>query len=136
MKTKEWGHYGWSFIHYTALGYPTYPTNEDKRNYKLFYYNLQNTLPCAKCARNYKKNISEHPIDPFLISSDELFKWTVDIHNMVNNELNKPSFTYEEARNHYNSEKYDYNYIFKIISILLITGVIITWVYTEGRRCG
>ena len=101
MKTSidpnMWGPSGWKFIHYTALGFPDNPTEEDKQNYKLFYYNLQNTLPCLKCSLNYKENIKELPIDNFLGSKEDLFKWTVNIHNMVNNELGKTNLNYEQA---------------------------------------
>lgn len=120
-----WGNHGWYFIHYTALGYPDNPTDEDKNNYKLFYYNLQNTLPCLKCANNFKQNIQELPIDSFLNSRNDLFKWTVYIHNMVNNELGKKNLSYEEAINKYQNNKINFNFNNVSISIALILLVII-----------
>ena len=105
MKTsinqKLWGPSAWNFIHYTALAYPDNPSEEDKENYKNFYYSLRNTLPCPKCSNNYIKNIQELPIDNSLNSKEDLFRWTVDIHNMVNNELGKENMNYEQAFQHY-----------------------------------
>lgn len=117
---KLWGSSGWSFIHYTALGYPVNPTDEDKMNYKIFYYNLQNTLPCLKCALNYKENINQLPIENSLNSRGDLFKWTVDIHNMVNNELGKKNLSYEDA--YY---KYTKGYSFDKKEICMIIGVVL-----------
>ena len=54
---KDWGPGAWSFIHYVALAYPENPTGEDKENYKMFYANLINVLPCQKCALNYQKHL-------------------------------------------------------------------------------
>ena len=79
-----WGPHGWKFIHYTALGYPDEPTLQEKNNYKFFYNNLRNTLPCLKCRVHYAENIKNNPIDNHLNSKIDLFKWTVDIHNITN----------------------------------------------------
>jgi hypothetical protein len=114
---KLWGPSGWSFIHYTALGYPDNPTDEDKINYKIFYYNLPNTLPCLKCALNFKENLQNLSIDNSLNSREDLFKWTVDIHNMVNNELGKPNLSHKEA--YYKYSKTDNSYSNKDICIVV-----------------
>lgn len=117
-----WGSSGWSFLHYTALAYPDNPTKKDKINYKIFFYSLQNTLPCLKCALNYRQNIREIPIDKSLNSREDLFKWTVDIHNMVNNELGKENYTYEKAYNKYmkQDKRYDVKDICMIIGVILL----------------
>lgn len=109
ISPKLWGPSGWKFIHYTALGYPDNPTEKDKENYKLFFNNLENTLPCLKCSINFGKNIKELPIDNSLNSRNDLFKWTVNIHNMVNNELGKNNLSYEEALNKYENKGSVYN---------------------------
>ena len=57
---KEWGPSAWKFIHYVALKYPKNPTEEDKKQYFVFFYNLQFILPCERCAKHYKDNIASH----------------------------------------------------------------------------
>jgi hypothetical protein len=42
-----WGPHGWKFMHYVALAYPAKPTEEDKKNYKIFFESIQNILPCG-----------------------------------------------------------------------------------------
>lgn len=120
---KLWGSSGWSFIHYTALGYPENPTDEDKINYKIFYHNLQNTLPCLKCSLNYKENINQLPIDDSLNSREDLFKWTVNIHNIVNNELGKKNLSHKEAYYKY-TENDSYGYFSKK-DICIIIGIVL-----------
>tara|TARA_B110000977_G_scaffold199640_2_gene287615 strand:+ start:2693 stop:3091 length:399 start_codon:yes stop_codon:yes gene_type:complete len=118
-----WGPHGWKFIHYTALGYPINPSLQQKNNYKFFFTNLQNILPCKLCQDHFSKNIRDLPIDNYLESRDTLFKWTVDIHNQTNREYNKKIYTYDEAFNLYTKnyyERFDYIYAFIIILLLII----------------
>ena len=93
----SWGPSGWKFMHYVALKYPKEPSENDKKNYFNFYNNLQFILPCTKCAEHYKENLQLLSLEKSLENNIELFKWTVDIHNLVNTKLNKPNITYEEA---------------------------------------
>tara|TARA_B100000900_G_scaffold118113_1_gene99563 strand:+ start:1649 stop:2083 length:435 start_codon:yes stop_codon:yes gene_type:complete len=121
LKPKIWGPHGWKFMHYVSLGYPNNPSEEDKRNYKDFYTSLQHILPCAKCANNYSHNLKKYPIDNHLGSRDTLVRWVIDIHNQVNNELNKKEYTYEEALSLYTNEHNVFgDYCFKIVVLIII----------------
>lgn len=93
-----WGPHGWKFIHYVALSYPDKPTNEDKINYKNFFINLKNILPCHTCRNNYTTHLSKLLNDNIFISNDTLLNWTIDLHNIVNKQHNKKTYTYNEAR--------------------------------------
>ena len=118
-----WGPHGWKFMHYVSLDYPDNPTINDKNVYKNFYYSLQDVLPCEKCRINYKKNIIEHPIDSHLENKDSLVKWVIDIHNKVNEELNKPKHEYQEAIDIYlnaTQEQPILDYCFRTIILLII----------------
>lgn len=97
MEPKVWGKYLWTSIHIIALGYPDNPTPDDKQNYKHFYVNLWKVIPCFKCGQNYQRHLDELPIDNSLTNNMSLFKWTVDLHNIVNKELGKRQWTQEEA---------------------------------------
>ena len=85
MQPSVWGPHVWRSIHYIALGYPD---NADSMAYKEFFLNLWKVIPCLKCSINYKRHLEElPPIDQYLGSKDDLFKWTVALHNIVNLEL-------------------------------------------------
>ena len=92
-----WGPIFWMTIHITALGYSAKPTYAEKRAAKEFYESLQFLLPCPVCREHYAQHIAEKPISPFLDSRDALFKWTVELHNKVNEKLGKPKLTEGEA---------------------------------------
>lgn len=92
---KLWGSEGWHFIHFVALNYPNNPTEEDKTNYLNFLKSLEFTLPCEGCAYNFAQKLKKSP--PNLNSRNELFEWTVDVHNQVNKENGKKILSYEEA---------------------------------------
>jgi len=121
LKPDIWGPGGWKFIHYVSLGYPDKPSTVDKQNYKNFYTSLQHILPCGKCAENYSLNLKNYPIDSHLGSRDTLVKWTIDIHNQVNNELNKKELNYDEALSLYTNESSDTgDYCFKLAVLIII----------------
>ena len=122
IKPNIWGPHGWKFMHYVSLGYPDNPSQQDKNNYKRFYYSLKDVLPCDKCATNYETNITEYPIDNHLDSRESLIKWVVDIHNKVNVETGKNELSYEDATELY--RKGDaaqmIEYCFRIIVLIIV----------------
>ena len=121
IKPELWGPNGWKFMHYISFGYPDNPTDKDKTLYKNFYYSLQDVLPCDKCANNYKKNLIDYPIDNHLGNRDELIKWVIDIHNMVNKELDKSQLNYDDAIELYSKTNDPIlDYIFRILVLIII----------------
>ncbi|KAG2422439.1 hypothetical protein HXX76_016009 [Chlamydomonas incerta] len=48
--------------------------------------------------QNYRRHLTELPIEPYLASGTRLFEWTVLLHNTVNRELGKPEWTLAQAR--------------------------------------
>ncbi len=96
-----WGPQGWHFIHATAATFPNEPTKADKENYSVFFNDLGNILPCELCRENFKEKLKKLP--PPLTNSEEMFKWSVDIHNQVNRENNKPELTIEQAKKAFNN---------------------------------
>jgi len=103
MNPSYWGKFYWKVIHITALAYPDNPTEEDKETYHRLYETIGQVLPCKKCTANYERHFIDNPIDYFLEDSEYLFRWTVQLHNIVNKELGKPQWSVEFAKSHYNS---------------------------------
>jgi len=121
IKPEIWGAGAWTFMHYVALTYPTNPTEDDRNKYHTFFHNLQFVLPCSKCAKNYSENLSSLPLQGSLENNQQLFKWTVDMHNLVNKESNKKQITHEEAMGIYlNQSNTEYDLYIKIGFALLI----------------
>jgi len=95
---KDWGPYGWKFIHIVALAYPSQPTNDDKENYKTFFTIIGKILPCHICSDHYCENLIKYPLSNTVLSSREnLLKWTIDMHNSVNQINNTRIYDYDTA---------------------------------------
>jgi ATP-dependent Zn protease len=98
MKPDIWGKHFWYTIHFIALDYPEKPSNEDKRDFQFFFENLHKVIPCYKCSVNYVKHLKERPLTSSDLENNEtLFRWTVDIHNIVNRDLKKRQVSYDDA---------------------------------------
>ena len=98
MGPNIWGPYGWKFIHFVALAYPNKPSNIDKENYKIFFESLSHVIPCSLCADNYKDHLRIYPLtDEILDNKQNLVKWSVDMHNLVNKENEKEVYSYDKA---------------------------------------
>lgn len=102
MQPDIWGKYLWLSLHYIALGYPDIPTTDEALSYSQFFNNLVNVLPCPTCAEHYQQMLRRLPLtDDVLTNNETLFKWTVDIHNMVNKETGKKQMSYKDALTFY-----------------------------------
>lgn len=92
-----WGPFFWHTMHIVALGYPKTPTYAEKRAAKEFYESFTHLIPCPSCKLHYSENIKKLPVTPSLDTKEDLFRWTVQMHNMVNKQLGKQEVTELEA---------------------------------------
>jgi hypothetical protein len=91
----------WHTIHVVALSYPSNPTYAQKRAAKEFYESMAELIPCPICREHYKEHLKKLPLSPHLDRRDDLFRWTVQLHNEVNQMLGKPIVTEVESINYY-----------------------------------
>ena len=96
-----WGGPMWRTIHVVALGYPRNPSPETRAQYKAFYDSLRAVIPCVTCRQGYVKIVDESPVDDALGNAEDLFNWTVGVHNKVNEKLGKLPMTPEFVRTQY-----------------------------------
>lgn len=101
LSPSVWGPFFWHTIHIVALGYPKNPNYTDKKSAKEFFESLAFLIPCAICREHYRSHLEKNPLTPFLDSRTDLIKWTIDIHNQVNEMLGKPKWTLEEMLAYY-----------------------------------
>ena len=95
QSAADWGPSLWKSIHFIALGYPDNPSQSDRYDYKNFYTSLGKVLPCMRCSRHYEQHLESLPIHDYLDTQDRLFEWTVRLHNAVNRDLGKPTYSVE-----------------------------------------
>ena len=96
-----WGPFFWHTMHIVALGYPKEPSYAHKKAAKEFFESLQFLIPCPICREHYSQFLQEQAITPSLDRREDLFRWTVDIHNKVNATLKKPRVSEQEAIQYY-----------------------------------
>ena len=119
IQPDVWGPPGWKFIHFVALGYPDNPSEETKKHYQEFFESIQFILPCQRCATHYQQNIQRVPISKYLKDRETLMRWTIDLHNEVNKQRQKPILTYDEALKLYTERQYP------VLSTLWKPGILI-----------
>jgi hypothetical protein len=91
----------WHTIHVVALSYPSNPNYAQKRAAKEFYESMAELIPCPMCREHYKEHLKKLPLSPHLDRRDDLFRWTVQLHNEVNIMLKKPVVSETESINFY-----------------------------------
>jgi|SRR5579885_2196131 len=92
-----WGPSAWTMIHTLSS---TATTKEKRRLYVEWLNNLTITIPCEKCRLHFIENIKNLPVEPYSKSNVSLFYHSWKLHDIVNEQLNKPKkqrLTYEEA---------------------------------------
>jgi hypothetical protein len=132
-----WGPHLWKFMHYLTLSYPDNPDIQDVNKYHTFFSMIGEYLPCEKCRIHYKGHLQEYPLTQKILSSrDNLTHWLFNLHNIVNQSLNKKELTIKEFNDIYvnninnnisnsNSNSYINTIIFVIIILIIIIPLII-----------
>lgn len=144
MSPGKWGKPGWLFLHAVALAYPENPTDEDKHHYYIFFNSLRYTLPCTKCKVNFADHEKRYPLnDEVLSSRDNLVKWTIDMHNIVNYYTGKKMLSYQEALDTINDNleqfgkpktNHDWLYVLLIIIVILVICYLLLVAYFKKRK--
>jgi hypothetical protein len=87
---KSFGPYFWGAFHLACLA------NVDKEALKTFIETYQMVLPCFGCRMHFSQLLAEYPFP-----ETDQFRWSVDIHNIVNQRIDKPVMSYEDALAHW-----------------------------------
>jgi hypothetical protein len=91
-----WGPIAWNILHSFSLNNNYKIPENKKKNYYLFYTSFAYILPCMKCSEHYGEIIhNKYPMIENKINKIYLKKWVYSCHNIVNQLLKKPIFSYE-----------------------------------------
>jgi len=101
MNVNKWGPGGWIFLHTLTFNYPLEPTEDDKQRYKNFFNSITDILPCKYCRESFKIYTKYLPIDQFLESREGITYWLYRIHNLINQKVFKPTFTFDHVVREY-----------------------------------
>jgi hypothetical protein len=135
MNPEIWGKSFWKVIHLIGYNYSDNPSDEDKKNVNDFFDLIGQLLPCEKCRLHYKNHMMTYKLtDNDLISKDTLFKWTVNLHNVVNSTLNKKQLTEQDVIDKYIFKNKKYNNKNIIIILLLISILILLIIILKKNK--
>lgn len=81
--------------------------------YQMFFDYVRFLLPCKKCQRNYTEHISQLPIPH---TKKELASWLIEVHNRVNQSIDKPTVPLTDMLTHWQQR---YKQIPSLASILI-----------------
>jgi hypothetical protein len=86
----------WAAMHIDSFNAKTY---EEKFAVATTISRLITTFPCMKCRKHATEYASNNPFIHAVNNPDplSLFRWVWTFHNFVNERLNKPTMTVEEA---------------------------------------
>jgi len=101
MNPNMWGPHVWATIHTLAL---KADADQEIGPYSDFVDSLLFLLPCGTCRHEYSKwyGANHGPL------VNEAFAWSVRLHNFVNSKLGHKTFSLEEARAQWTSDKCSY----------------------------
>ena len=154
LPPSVWGPFFWHTIHITAIGYPKDPSYAHKKAAKEFFESLGQLIPCSICREHYMTHLQKMPISPHLDRRDDLFRWTVNLHNEVNESLGKPRVTEAESLLYYRRigardkspvidqavlDEMDYRSMLKGAGIgggIVFGAVLILWMVNRGEKLG
>lgn len=144
ISPNVWGPSAWAFIHLTAIAEPD---NFDRARlvfYKQFFVLLQELLPCERCRIHLKQNMSKLKDIEKVRTKRELFDWTTDIHNKVNEITKKQILSSDDAFDYWNSIATEkkclncsigwMNITFFIVCCIFVLLIVILLVFLYRRR--
>lgn len=101
LAPTAWGPHVWAAIHVICLGAPDRIDDVDREVYRNFFDRLSYVLPCYSCQVHLRENLEALPIPDSVRSARELFAWSVELHNRVNQQTRKPTVSVEWAEDHW-----------------------------------
>jgi mitochondrial FAD-linked sulfhydryl oxidase len=90
LNRNELGRASWAYLHSLAAYYPAKPTQFEQQRMKRFMEDYAKLYPCGYCSDRTVEELQRRPPDT---SSQSAFAiWMCEVHNEVNERLNKPLF--------------------------------------------
>lgn len=108
MSSPIWQPVTWIVFHHITRNYK----EEYRQQYINFFETFKTIIPCKICRTHYNENLNKQGmmIDQN-INSNNIFNWTIDLHNNVNKKNNKTQWSYERANKYYSQNKMNDNLI-------------------------
>jgi len=118
LSKKIWGPMAWYLLHEFSMNNHRKIPESKKHNYYIFYTSFIYVLPCEMCSNHYSDIIyNMNILGECKINRLYLMRWCFKTHNIVNDFLNKPKYSYKNFIDDY--KKIDKSIAHKYIFIIL-----------------
>mgnify|MGYP005645422921 FL=1 len=103
---EVWGPAFWFSLHNGALRYPIQASPTWKERMKHFILGIPVMVPCEKCSDHATAHLEAnyYRMDEIVSSRSKLFEFFWEFHNFVNERLNKPKMSLDDAYKMYRGE--------------------------------
>jgi hypothetical protein len=92
-----WGPKAWHLLHIFSINNNLKIPNSKKHNYFIFYNSFIYLIPCLVCSEHYGNIINNiYPLIEERINRKYLIKWVYNVHNIVNEIISKPKYSYKK----------------------------------------
>lgn len=122
---RHWGPYFWGTLHLACLSAPNVLTQEHKAAFQALVESYTKVLPCSMCQNHFAEVLQKYPLQDNIETSDQLFLWSVIVHNAVNANIGKPQMNPVDAL-YYWAERLNYSsppeteFQIEIIAVILL----------------
>lgn len=108
LLTSIWGPKLWDSLHCISFGFPEEPTEDQKKNYMIYFKSLRYILPCCYCRNHYSQHTGPNGLfeitENIFKNKNTLTKWVFELHTHVNKSLEiYYDITYEDICEKYQS---------------------------------
>lgn len=111
-----WQAITWKFFHKISL----YQDPLKSEAYKIFFNSFKTLIPCSVCRNHYIKMLEDDNFDLCKnINKNNLFNFTINIHNNVNLRLGRKIWKHEYSKKFYNSFFLDFHEVKRFLKIYI-----------------
>ena len=112
--STDWQPLTWHVFHTLALNY----NDKYKDHYINFFETFRILIPCSTCRKHYNMNLNKISIHKN-IKENNLFNWTIDLHNSVNKKTDRSQWSYDKSKIHYTKHNFDNNKLKDLVYLLI-----------------
>lgn len=95
IEPEIWGKHYWYVIETMILSMDTQEIIS-KESLRLFFYSLQNLLPCPVCREHLQIYLEKNDIDKYIDTKKKIFLWIYQLRKEIQIRNKKPYPTFEE----------------------------------------
>lgn len=103
---ESWGPACWRTMHTMAAGFPLdNPSDIVALSFVAHFESMRSTLPCEVCRSHFAEYLDKNPVAEHVASREAICRWTMRLHNSVNERLRKPErWDFERFKSEYYSK--------------------------------